>query len=186
MKEHIDSLAHVVMAMHDDEALHSGFTNATAIFADAIPQRKKILVAGNGASAGEAQRFALAFVVKFQKEHEAYPALSLASDPSLLTAIGNDYGFAEEFERQVEAFGLPGDIYVALSVSGNSENVIRGAIKAKAMGMKTIALIGKGGGKLKGMCDAEMIIPSEDGSRIQEMHLFMLDALCAEMESSFK
>jgi D-sedoheptulose 7-phosphate isomerase len=186
MKAHIDSLAHVVMAIHDDEALHSGFSQAAAIFAEAIPHRKKILVAGNGGSAGEAQRFALAFVVKFQKEHEAYPALSLASDPSLLTAVGNDFGFAEEFERQVEAFGQEGDIFVALSVSGNSENVIRAAVKAKQLGMKTIALIGKGGGKMKGLCDAEMIIPSEDGSRIQEMHLFILDALCAEMESSFK
>lgn len=171
--------------MQLDEALHEGFTKAKAIFREAIPLRKTILVAGNGGSAGEAQRFALAFVVKFQKEHGAYPALSLASDPSLLTAIGNDFGFAEEFERQVEAFGEGGDIFVALSVSGNSENVIRAAAKAKILGMKTVALIGKGGGKLKGMCDAELIIPSDDGSRIQEMHLFILDALCAELESSF-
>lgn len=186
MKTHLENLHQVTTVMLSDEALHSNFEKAVTIFREAIPQRKKILIAGNGGSAGEAQRFALAFVVKFQKEHEAYPALSLASDPSLLTAIGNDFGFAEEFERQVEAFGETGDIFVALSVSGNSENVIRGAMKAKAIGMKTVALIGKGGGKMKGICDAEMIIPSEDGSRIQELHLFMLDALCAELESSFK
>lgn len=185
MIEHIDSLAQVVMRMHDDQALHAGFSNASAIFAEAIPQRKKILVAGNGGSAGEAQRFALAFVVKFQKDHEAYPALSLASDPSVLTAIGNDFGFAEEFVRQVEAFGQPGDVFVALSVSGNSENVIRAAARAKELGMKTVALIGKGGGKMKGLCDAELIVPSDDGARIQEMHLFLLDALCASMENSF-
>ncbi len=186
MKQYLDTLNNVSNAMLNDTTLNEEFIKAKQILSEAIKNKKKILVAGNGGSAGEAQRFALAFVVKFQKEHEAYPAMSLASDPSLLTAIGNDFGFAEEFARQVEAFGEAGDIYIALSVSGNSENVIRAASEAKNRGMKTIALIGKGGGKMKGMCDAELIVPSDDGSRIQEMHLFLMHALLSELEDSYE
>lgn len=186
MKQYLEQLQQLSTTMLQDEALVTSFSNAKNILAEAIPWRKKILVVGNGASAGEAQRFALAFVVKFSAEHEAYPAISLASDPSLLTAIANDYGFAEEFVRQVEALGVKEDVLVAISVSGNSENVLRTVVRAKEMGIKTIGLIGKGGGKMKGLCDAEIIIPSDDGVRVQEMHLFILDALCAEVESCFK
>jgi D-sedoheptulose 7-phosphate isomerase len=185
MKQYLEQLSRVTTTMLGDIVLDENFAKAVDIFKNAIPNRKKIFVAGNGGSAGEAQRFALAFVTKFQKEHEAYPALSLASDPSLLTAIGNDYGFAEEFKRQIEAFGEEGDIFVALSVSGNSENVIRAVKEARARGLKTISLLGKDGGKMKGMCDADIIIPSINGADIQTMHLFIMHALCAELESSF-
>ncbi len=185
MKQYLEQLSQVTTTMLGDIVLEENFIKAINILKESIPNRKKILVAGNGGSAGEAQRFALAFVTKFQKEHDAYPALSLASDPSLLTAIGNDFGFAEEFARQVEAFGEEGDVFVALSVSGNSENVIKAVDAAKYRGMKTISLLGKGGGKMKGMCDAELIVPSVDGAHIQVMHLFIMHALCAELESSF-
>ncbi len=186
MNEYLNQLISLSNQMVGDEYLNSNFAKAKEILVNAIADKKKILVCGNGASAGEAQRFALAFVVKFKADHEAYPAISLASDPSLLTAIGNDFGFAEEFKRQVEAFGEEGDILLSLSVSGNSENVIRAIDTARGRGMKTISLIGNGGGNMKGMCDSEMIIPSTDGSRIQEMHLFIMNALLAELESSFK
>lgn len=172
--------------MAGDAAALVGFDRTKEILTQVIGERRKILVVGNGASAGEAQRFALAFVTKFAKEHKSYPAISLASDPSLLTAIANDYGFAEEFKRQIEALGASGDVLVALSVSGNSENVIRAIEQAKSQNMKTIALIGKGGGKMHGLCDAEIVVPSDDGPRIQELHLFLLDALCAELETCFK
>lgn len=185
MKQYLEQLSRITTTMLGDIGLDENFSKSVSILKEAISNHKKILVAGNGGSASEAQRFALAFVTKFEKDHEAYPAMSLSSDPSLLTAIGNDYGFAEEFARQVEAFGDEGDIFVALSVSGNSENVIRAVGEAKSRGLKTISLLGKDGGKMKGLCDAEMIVPSVDGAHIQTMHLFIMHALCAEMESSF-
>jgi D-sedoheptulose 7-phosphate isomerase len=186
MKSHLFEVSQLALALSQDAVSLAGFDNIKFYLTHAIAERRKILVVGNGASAGEAQRFALAFVTKFSSEHEAYPALSLASDPSTLTAIANDYGFAEEFKRQVEAFGEEGDVLVALSVSGNSDNVIRAVEQAKKMGLKTIGLLGKNGGKMKGMCDAEIVVPAENGARIQEMHLIILDALCAELEGVLK
>lgn len=185
MKQYLEQLNGITGAMLCDIGLDENFSKSVSILKGAISNHNKILVAGNGGSASEAQRFALAFVTKFEKDHEAYPAMSLASDPSLLTAIGNDYGFAEEFARQVEAFGEEGDVLVAISVSGNSENVIRAVGEAKSRGIKTISLLGNDGGKMKGMCDAELIVPAINGAHIQTMHLFIMHALCAELESSF-
>ncbi len=185
MEYYLNQLVSLSNTMLEDEALKANFLKAKDILSEAISRKKKILVCGNGASAGEAQRFSLAFVVKYHKEHDAYPSICLASDPSLLTAIGNDFGFAEEFKRQVEAFGEEGDVLLSLSVSGNSENVIRAIGTAKERKMKTISLIGNGGGNMKGIGHCDLIVPSSDGSRIQEMHLFIMNALLNEIEASF-
>lgn len=134
----------------------------------------KLLVCGNGGSAADAQHFAAEIVGRFEKERQAYPAIALTTDPSILTAIGNDYGFHEVFARQVEGLGRPRDVLIGISTSGNSENVIRAVAQAKSRKMKTVGLLGKDGGALKDRVDQAVVVDSTVTARIQEAHIFIL------------
>jgi len=145
----------------------------------------KLLIAGNGGSAADAQHFAGEIVCRFEKERKGYPAISLTTDSSILTAWSNDYGFASLFARQVEALGNKGDIFIGISTSGNSENILEGVKKAKKLGLTTICLLGNGGGKLKDIADISIIIPSENTARIQESHVMLIHIICSEIEKKF-
>lgn len=145
----------------------------------------KILIAGNGGSATDAQHFAAEIVCKFKKQRKAYPALALTDNSSIITAWSNDYDFKFVFSRQIEAFAKPGDIFIGISTSGNSENIISGVNKAKELGLKTICLLGRDGGKLKDSADINLIIPSDDTARIQEAHIVLIHILCEEVEKNF-
>jgi D-sedoheptulose 7-phosphate isomerase len=134
----------------------------------------KLMVCGNGGSASDAQHFAAEIVGRFEMERAAYPAMALSTDTSILTAVGNDYGFHEVFARQVAGLGRPGDVLIGISTSGHSENVIRAVEQAQSMGMKTVGLLGKDGGNLKHMMDQPIVVDSATTARIQETHIFIL------------
>ena len=143
----------------------------------------KLLVCGNGGSAADAAHFATEFVVRFLKDRRAYPAIYLAGDGGLLTAAGNDYGFDEIFARQVAAFGVPGDVLICLTTSGNSKNVRRALEEAKARQLKTIAFLGRDGGSTIGMADVDVLVRSDSTARIQEAHQLLLHVLCEIAET---
>jgi D-sedoheptulose 7-phosphate isomerase len=134
----------------------------------------KLLVCGNGGSAGDAQHFAAEVVGRFETERGAYPAMALSTDTSILTAVGNDYGYDQVFARQVDAWGRPGDVLVGISTSGHSDNVIQAVRRATAMQVQTIGLLGKDGGALDKMVDQSIVVDSDITARIQEAHIFVL------------
>jgi D-sedoheptulose 7-phosphate isomerase len=137
----------------------------------------KTLVAGNGGSAADAMHFAEELVVRFRKNRRALPAIALC-DPTVITCAANDFGYETVFERQVEAFGKPGDVLIILSTSGNSMNLLKAAKLAKSHGLITAAFLGKSGGAARGLCDIELIVPSDDTARIQEAHKLFIHTLC--------
>ena len=140
-------------------------------------QGGKIMFAGNGGSAADAMHFAEELSVRFHKNRRALAAISLL-DSSVITCCANDFGFDEIFARQIEALGKPGDVFVGMSTSGNSPNIIRAFETSKKLGVKTVALLGKDGGKLRGKCDVELIVPSQTTARIQEVHKLVFHSLC--------
>jgi D-sedoheptulose 7-phosphate isomerase len=144
----------------------------------------KLLVCGNGGSAADGADFATEYTCRFIRDRKAYPAINLAACGSLLTAVGNDYGFEQSFARQVEAFGKEGDVLVAISTSGNSPNVLLALERARAGGLHTIALLGKSGGKARGLAEVELLVTSEVTARIQEGHKFLLHSICEQVESA--
>ena len=149
--------------------------------AKAFSNGNKVLICGNGGSNSDALHFAEEFTGKFRKERRALPALAI-SESSHITCVGNDYGFDYIFSKGVEAFGKEGDVFIGLSTSGNSPNVIKAIEMAKSLGMKTVGLLGKDGGKLKGFCDFEFVIPGETSDRIQEIHMMILHIIIEGVE----
>jgi D-sedoheptulose 7-phosphate isomerase len=143
---------------------------------------KKTLIAGNGGSAADAQHIAAEFVSRFYFDRPALPSIALTTDTSALTAIGNDYGYELLFSRQLEANGQKGDVFIAISTSGNSKNVIKGIEAAKKLGIRTVGLTGKSGGKMRDMVDYCVCIPSDETPRIQECHILVGHILCAAVE----
>ncbi len=138
----------------------------------------KLLAFGNGGSAADAQHLAAELAGRFEKERPGLPALALTTNSSDLTAIGNDYGFEQVFVRLVEAHGRQGDVAVAISTSGRSENVNAAVCAAKQRGMRTIGLVGKGGGELAGLVDVAIVVPSDSTPRIQESHITVIHVFC--------
>ena len=149
--------------------------------ANAYKEGKKSLIAGNGGSNCDAMHFAEEFTGRFRKDRKALPSLSI-SDSSHITCVGNDYGFDFVFAKGIEAFGQEGDFFFGISTSGNSQNIIEAFKIAKEKGLKTVALLGKEGGKLKGVCDYEFIIPGETSDRIQEVHMIILHIIIEGVE----
>jgi D-sedoheptulose 7-phosphate isomerase len=142
--------------------------------------------AGNGGSAADAQHIATEYVVRYGHTRRALPAVALTTDTSLLTACGNDLGFDEIFARQIEALARPGDLVVLHSTSGDSPNVVRAAQAARAKGVTVVALLGKGGGAVRRLLDDALVIPSDETSHIQELHLALEHTLCAIVEATLK
>lgn len=153
----------------------------SALIAGAFRKGNKVIIAGNGGSACDAMHFAEEFTGRFRKDRRALPVISL-TDPAHITCVGNDYGFENIFERGVEAYGSKGDIFIGLSTSGNSENIIKAVKKCRSSGIKTVALLGKDGGKLKGACDFEFIVPAETSDRVQEIHMIILHIIIEGIE----
>ena len=149
--------------------------------ADAYKNGKKSLIAGNGGSNCDAMHFAEEFTGRFRKERPALPSISI-SDSSHITCVGNDYGFDAIFSKGVEAFGQEGDFFLGLSTSGNSKNIIEAVKVAKEKGLKTVALLGKDGGQLKGMGDYEFIINAKTSDRVQEVHMMILHVIIEGVE----
>ncbi len=151
----------------------STVARVSEILVAALQQGNKALLFGNGGSAADAQHIAAEFVGRFAFDRPALPALALSVNTSCVTAIGNDYGFEVVFSRQIEALGRPGDVAIGISTSGNSPNVLRGLSVARKMGLRTIALTGGTGGKLKDGVDYCICVPSNETPRIQECHILI-------------
>jgi phosphoheptose isomerase len=151
---------------------------ASAVIAEALLSGHKLLACGNGGSAADASHLTTEFVVRYDRERRAYPAISLACHGGDLTAIGNDYSFADLFARQVQAYGQPGDALAVFTTSGNSENIFRALVAAKDLKLKTIAFLGRDGGECAGMADVELLVAGKITARIQEGHKFLLHTIC--------
>ena len=143
---------------------------------------RKVLILGNGGSAADSQHFAAELVGRFLAERRPLAAIALTTDSSILTALGNDYGYEQVFERQVEALGEEGDVLVAISTSGQSPGVVRAAAMAGKLGMRVIGLTGQPGGPLAEGADVAIRVPSTTTARIQEAHIFIVHAICAEVD----
>lgn len=157
---------------------------AALLLISCLKSGNKILLCGNGGSAADCQHFAAELTGRFQKERKGLPAIALTVDTSALTAISNDYTFAEVFARQVEALGKQGDVLVSFSTSGNSENVIRAMAKAASLGMKNLAITGRGG-KMASMADICLSADETITARIQEVHSLAVHILCEMIEEEF-
>ena len=142
----------------------------------------KIMVCGNGGSAADAQHMAGEFINRFKIERNPFPCISLTTDTSTMTAIGNDYSFDEVFSKQVEALGKQGDIFIGISTSGNSKNVIKASDLARKKGIYSICFLGKDGGKLRDACDLAIIVPANDTPRIQEGHELIMHMIVEIVE----
>lgn len=150
-----------------------------------LKNKNKILICGNGGSAADAQHFATEITTKFSRIRSALPAISLSTDTSALTAIGNDFGFEKIFSRQVEALGKKGDLLVSISTSGNSSNILEAITKAKNLKLNTLSLLGKDGGKAAKISDNSIIIPSNSTARVQEAHIFIIHYICKIIDEEF-
>ena len=149
----------------------------TAVRAD-----NKILLFGNGGSAADAQHIAAELVARFRVNRRALPAIALTTDTSILTATGNDFGYDQVFARQVEALAKPRDVVIGISTSGDSANVVRGLEVARAQGCVAAGLAGGGGGRMRGLADPLIIVPSNVTARIQEVHILLGHILCLALE----
>jgi D-sedoheptulose 7-phosphate isomerase len=154
------------------------------MLADTLKEGGKLLVMGNGGSAADAQHFVAEIVGRFKLERRALPAVALTTDTSILTAIGNDYGFEAVFSRQVEALAAPGDMVVGISTSGNSPNVLKAFQLARERGCRIVGLLGRDGGSIKDVCNLALVVPSDDTPRIQEGHIAIIHIVCDLVEKA--
>lgn len=169
--------------MAEDQELRAQVAQALEISVSALRAGNKIMFAGNGGSAADAQHWAGELVSRFYYDRPGLAGIALTTDSSILTAIGNDYGYDYVFARQIEALGRPGDVFYAISTSGRSRNILSAIAAAKALGIKVIGFTGAGGGDLPGLCEVTFRIPSDETPRIQEGHEFIGHTLCALIES---
>lgn len=174
--------AHREVMIKLEEELAPGIANMVTLLVDAFNRGGKLLVMGNGGSAADAQHFVAEIVSRFRMERRGLPAIALSTDTSILTAIGNDYGFDRVFRRQVEALALPGDVVVGISTSGNSVNVQQALELAREKGCHTVGLLGRDGGTIKGVSDLALVVPSPDTPRVQEGHITIIHIVCDLLE----
>ena len=168
------------------ETMQPVLLDAAELVVNTFNSGGKVLICGNGGSAADAQHFAAELTGRYKTERKGLPGIALTTDTSALTAIGNDYGFDRVFDRQVEALAQKGDLLIAISTSGNSENVINAIKMAKKMSCKTIGLAGRNGGAMNELCDINLVVPSDDTPRIQEMHILFIHTICQIVDDEFK
>jgi len=169
---HLETIQAVIGTMEDDLA------KASHIAVTVLKKGNKILLCGNGGSASDAQHIAAELTGRYKSERRGLPGIALTTDTSALTAISNDYGYDRVFDRQVEALANEGDLIIGISTSGNSANVISALKLARTLGCSTIGFSGRDGGKINEVCDVNLIVPSDNTPRIQEMHILFGHTLC--------
>ncbi|MCA9373367.1 SIS domain-containing protein [Candidatus Woesebacteria bacterium] len=182
LDRHLSDHSVVVNAVMGDEKVKSLWLEADDLLYKTINSGHCVYIAGNGGSAADAQHFAAEIVGRFIAERKGYPALALTTDTSILTAIGNDYGFDKIFSRQLDALAGDGDCFVAISTSGNSQNIINTLNLAKNKGIKTILLSGNTGGKARDLADIAIVVPSNNTAYIQELHQIFYHSWCASFD----
>jgi len=165
-----------------EQQLVPAIAAAGDLLANALAGGKKLLVMGNGGSAADAQHLAAEIVGRFRLERRGLPAIALTTDTSILTAVGNDYGFDMVFHRQVEALAAAGDVVIGISTSGSSANVRAALLLAGEMGCRTIGLLGRDGGNIRDCVEIALTVPSHDTPRIQEGHITIIHIICDLVE----
>ncbi len=160
------------------EKLQPSTVEGAMMMVETLRTGNKILLCGNGGSAADAQHIAAELTGRYKAERRGLPAIALTTDTSALTAIGNDYGYERVFDRQLEALAREGDLLVGISTSGNSENVIRALGLARELGCRTLGFSGRDGGAMNGLCDLNIVVPSDNTPRIQEMHILIAHTMC--------
>jgi D-sedoheptulose 7-phosphate isomerase len=159
--------------------------SACEMIVTTIQAGNKVLLAGNGGSAADAQHIAAELSGRFVKDRKALPGIALTTDTSAITSIANDYGYDFVFSRQLAALAQPGDLFIGISTSGNSQGILNAFMTAKETQCKTLGLSGRDGGKMNGLCDLNIVVPSQITARIQEMHILIGHILCKAIDDLF-
>lgn len=179
------SLAETVRTFQALPTIKPAIDRAGDLILSTLRNGGKLLICGNGGSAAEAAHFATELVGRYAKTRRSLPAIALSSDGSLLSCIGNDFGFDDVFARQISGLAKPGDLVVVLTSSGNSGNILAALNEARKLGLQSIAFLGRGGGKAKGLATCDLIIPGSSGAAAQESHLFLIHHLCERIDEAF-
>lgn len=178
-ESHLETINNVINNMEND------IETASKIIVDALKNGNKVLLCGNGGSAADAQHIAAELTGRYKTERRGLPGIALTTDTSALTAIGNDYGYDRVFDRQVESLAQKGDVIIGISTSGNSKNVINALNLGKELGCKTVGLSGRDGGDMNDVCDINLVVPSDNTPRIQEMHILFGHTICQIIDNNF-
>lgn len=179
LKDHQNTIQKVIDTLVPD------IETACEMMTSTLQAGNKVLIAGNGGSAADAQHIAAELSGRYVKNRKALPGIALTTDTSAITAISNDYGYDYVFARQVEAFAKTGDLFIGISTSGNSEVVLRALATAKEFGCKTLGLSGRDGGKMNELCDLNIVVPAQTTARIQEMHILIAHILCQAVDDLY-
>ena len=179
------SLAATIRTLESLKEIHSEIDRASTLIVETLRAGKKLLICGNGGSAAEAQHFATELVGRYFKNRRSLPAIALNADGSLITCIGNDYGFEFAFSRQIEGLAQPGDLVIGITSSGNSADILAAFRSANKLGLKSIAFLGRNGGKAKGLASVDLIVPGDSGRTAQEAHLFLIHHFCDLIDATF-
>ena len=171
-------LSHVDTMNKTIETMQEKLEEASKLAVETLNNGNKILLCGNGGSAADAQHIAAELVGRYKTERRGLPGIALTTDTSALTAISNDYGYDRVFDRQVESLANKGDLIIGISTSGNSKNVLNALKCGKELGCKTLGLSGRDGGSMNEVCDTNLVVPSDNTPRIQEMHILLGHTIC--------
>ncbi len=178
------SLRETIRALEALPGIRPAIDAAAELIVGTLRAGGKLLICGNGGSAAEAAHFATELVGRFDRNRRSLPAIALSADGSLVTCIGNDFGFDRVFARQISGLARPGDLVVVITSSGNSANILAALGEAARLGLKSVALLGRGGGQAKGRATCELVIPGDRGAAAQESHLFLIHYFCERIEES--
>jgi D-sedoheptulose 7-phosphate isomerase len=179
------SLAETVRTFQALTTIRPEIDRAGRMIIGALQRGGKLLICGNGGSAAEAAHFATELVGRYAKTRRSLPAIALSSDGSLLSCIGNDFGYEHVFSRPIAGLAKPGDLVVVLTSSGNSANIIAALREAQKLGLESIAFLGRGGGKARGLATCDLIMPGTSGAAAQEAHLFLIHYFCELIDAQF-
>jgi D-sedoheptulose 7-phosphate isomerase len=181
-----ESLAETTRTLQALATIRPAIVGAGDLVLETLRRGGKVLVCGNGGSAAEASHFASELAGRFAKHRRPFPAVALSSDGSLLTCVGNDFGYEHVFARQVAALGRPGDLLVVITSSGNSANILAALGEAGRLGIASLALLARGGGKAKGLATREIVVPGGHGPSAQEAHLFLIHHFCERVDAEIQ
>ncbi len=184
IRDRIKESIEVKNAIFNDDPLLKRIEESADAVIKCLSSGGKVLLCGNGGSASDAMHIAGELVGRFQEDRRSLPAIALNGDVTSMTSVSNDYGYERVFERFVEGFMNPGDVLIGISTSGNSENVYRALARAKEMGEVTIALLGRGGGKIRSVADIPVVVPSDITARVQEAHIMIGHIICELAEKA--
>jgi len=184
LQQQVDEHLEMIIALRQDTRLMDGIAHVAESAIETYRRGNKLLIAGNGGSAADAQHIAGELVSRFYFDRDALPAIALTTDSSILTAIGNDYGYEQLFSRQVQANGVKGDMFLGISTSGKSPNIMKAIEVCQERGIMTVGLTGQSGGLMAEHCDFCLRMPSAETPRIQEAHIIVGHYLCAAIEAA--